>query len=30
MEKPEVYSLGYIEEFFWPRTMQMVVDYLPQ
>jgi hypothetical protein len=25
-EKPEVYSLEYREDFFWPRTTQMVVD----
>jgi hypothetical protein len=29
-EKPEVYSLEYIEDFFVPRTTQMVVDRSPQ
>ena len=29
-EKPEVYSLEYIEDFFVPRTTQMVVDHSPQ
>jgi hypothetical protein len=29
-EKPEVYSLEYIEDFFWPRTTQMVADRSPQ
>jgi hypothetical protein len=29
-EKPEVYSLEYIEDFFGPRTTQMVADRSPQ
>ncbi|OYT20192.1 MAG: hypothetical protein CCU26_07810 [Nitrospira sp. UW-LDO-01] len=29
-EKPEVYSLEYIEDFSRPRTLQMTVDHLPQ
>jgi hypothetical protein len=29
-EKPEVYSLEYIEDFFWPSTTQMVANRLPQ
>lgn len=29
-EKPEVYSLEYIEDIFGPRTMQMAVDRSPQ
>ncbi len=29
-EKPEMYSLKYIEFFFGPRTTQMVADRLPQ
>ena len=29
-EKPEVYSLEYIEDFFWPSTTQMVADRSPQ
>jgi hypothetical protein len=29
-EKPEVYSLEYIEDFFGPRTTQLVADRLPQ
>jgi hypothetical protein len=28
--KPEVYSLEYIEDFFGPRTTQMVADRSPQ
>jgi hypothetical protein len=28
-EKPEVYSLGYIEDFSGPRTTQMVADHSP-
>jgi len=30
LEKPEAYSLDHIEDFFWPRTTQMVVDRSPQ
>jgi hypothetical protein len=30
MEKPEAYSLEYVEDFFWPRTTQMVLDRSPQ
>jgi hypothetical protein len=26
MEKPEAYSPEYVEDFFWPRTTQMVSD----
>jgi hypothetical protein len=29
-EKPEVYSLEYIEDFFGPSTTQMVADRSPQ
>jgi hypothetical protein len=29
-EKPEVYSLEYMKDFFWPRTMQPVADRSPQ
>jgi hypothetical protein len=29
-EKPEVYSLKYIEDFFWPSTMQVEADRSPQ
>jgi hypothetical protein len=29
-EKPEVHSLECIEDFFGPRTTQMVADRLPQ
>ena len=29
-EKPDAYSLEYVEDFFGPRTTQMVVDRLPQ
>ena len=29
-EKPEVYSLQYIEDCFWPRTTQLVADRSPQ
>ena len=29
-EKPEAYSLEYVEDFFWPRTTQMVADPSPQ
>jgi len=29
-EKPEAYSLEYVEDFFGPRTMQMLADRLPQ
>jgi hypothetical protein len=29
-EKPEVYSLEYIEDCFWPRMTQLVTDRLPQ
>ncbi len=29
-EKPEAYSLEYVEDFFWPRTTQMVADRSPQ
>jgi len=29
-EKPEAYSLEYVEDFFGPRTMQMVADRSPQ
>ena len=29
-EKPEAYSLGYIEDFFGPSTTQMVADLSPQ
>jgi hypothetical protein len=29
-KKPEVYSLEYIEDFFGPRTTQMVADRSPQ
>jgi hypothetical protein len=28
--KPEVYSLEYIEDFFWLRMTQMVADHSPQ
>ena len=28
-EEPEVYSLEYIEEFFWPSKTQMVTDRSP-
>ena len=28
-EKPEAYSLEYVEDFFLPRTTQMVEDRLP-
>jgi len=28
-EKPEVYLLEYIEDFFWPGTTQMVADHSP-
>ncbi len=30
LEKPEAYSLEYGEDFFGPRTMQMLADRLPQ
>jgi hypothetical protein len=30
LEKPEAYSLEYVEDFFEPRTMQMVMDRAPQ
>ena len=29
-KKPEVYSLEYSEDFFWPRTTQMASDRSPQ
>ena len=29
-KKPEAYSLGYVEDFFGPRTTQMPADRLPQ
>ena len=29
-ENPEVYSLENIEDFFWPRTTQMVANRSPQ
>jgi hypothetical protein len=29
-EKPEAYSLEYVEDFFGPRTTQMPADRLPQ
>jgi len=29
-EKPEAYSLEYLEDFFWPKTTQMIVDRSPQ
>gem|GEM_PF-1512471 len=29
-KKPEAYSLEYVEDFFGPRTMQMLADRLPQ
>ena len=29
-EKPEVYSLEYLEDFFWPRTTLLVTDRSPQ
>ena len=29
-EKPEVYSLEYVEDFFGPRKLQMVADRSPQ
>jgi hypothetical protein len=29
MEKPEAYSLEYVEDFFGPRTTQMVADRSP-
>jgi hypothetical protein len=30
LEKPEAYSLKYVEDFFEPRTTQMPADRLPQ
>jgi hypothetical protein len=30
LEKQEVYSLEYVEDFFGPRTKQMPADRLPQ
>jgi hypothetical protein len=30
LEKPETYSLEYVEEFFGPRTTQMAADRSPQ
>ena len=30
LEKPEVYSLEYSEDFFRPRTTQMAADHSPQ
>jgi hypothetical protein len=30
LEKLEVYSLEYIEDFFWQSTMQMAADPSPQ
>lgn len=29
-EKPELYSLEYMQDFFGPRTMQLVADRSPQ
>jgi hypothetical protein len=29
-EKPEAYSLEYVEDFFGPSTMQMVAPHSPQ
>ncbi len=29
-KKPEAYSLGYVEDFFGPKTRQMPADRLPQ
>jgi hypothetical protein len=30
LEKPEAYSLEYVEDCFRPRTTQMLADRLPQ
>ncbi|MGB5039864.1 MAG: hypothetical protein WBO67_02830, partial [Nitrospira sp.] len=29
-KKPDAYSLEYVEDYFGPRTTQMIVDRLPQ
>jgi hypothetical protein len=30
LEKPEAYSLEYVEDLFWPRTTQLAADRSPQ